>query len=327
MNAPVPGSTRRVTIDRTRRAQLVRGLMLSLVVSRPAARRMLTLLFGGLVIAWLAESWPIGGALAVVAVVGQLVVWRIRLQRSLKRGLGVGQTVWTGYTDSGDLTVTDATGQIWLGRGSAMAVYRRRDHVVVLGRTVSFVLPTELLTDADIDFLEGHGEPATEHTTPAPDLPLALEMSPGIQAQLVSSATRVRATSADFLVPYLSAPMVIGFGVLTRSGPFIAGTVVFGAVCLMPTLRWLGAARKAVRQQYPVGATIRAQVTPEHLVLHVPHRTLMQPLSEYHSRRLTTHTVLLRRDRRRSETTQVLPRALFPESALADLAAGVPRLF
>ena len=183
--------------------------------------------------------------------------------------------------------------------------------MTVLGRATSFVLPGELLTEADIAFLEGHGEAPEEPTTPGPPLPLALEVTPAVQSQIVEGATRVIATSADFLMPYVVAPLLLGFAALTRSLPFLAATTVFCLVNVLLTLPHLASIRKHVRLTYPVGTTIRAEVTPEHLALSTPHRTQRAPWSDHHAHRLTSQTVLLRRNRRRPETMQVLPRALF----------------
>jgi len=214
-------------IDRARHGRLVHDLMFQLIASPRGRRRLLALAVVSLVIGRLGGSWLLGANLTAVAAVVQLLYWRIQMGRSMRRGLGVGQRVAVAYADSGELTVADVTGQIWLPRSSAFIVLRKGDIVTVLGRATSFVLPGELLTEADIAFLEGHGEAPEEPTTPGPPLPLALEVTPAVQSQIVEGATRVIATSADFLMPYVVAPLLLGFAALTRSLPFLAATTVF----------------------------------------------------------------------------------------------------
>lgn len=82
-----------------------------------------------------------------------------------------------------------------------------------------------------------------------------------------------------------------------------------------------------MRTAFPVGFTIRAEAGPEHLALANPHRTVVLPWSTYQAHRLTARVVLLRRERGRPRTTQVLPRALFSDDALAQLAIHVPRTY
>ena len=123
----------------------------------------------------------------------------------------VGQTVSTEWAPDGELVVTDVTGQYRLPRGSVMLVRRNGRNASVYGRSIQFVLPGELLTEDDIAFLEGHASAPRPVEAPAPDLPLSLEVTTEVQAQLLSDATRTTVRTADFLFPYVG---IAGFALL-----------------------------------------------------------------------------------------------------------------
>ncbi len=316
------------TIDRAAKGRAARELMRQCLASRPARRRLAVIAVLAFVSVPLFSSWLLGLALGLVLAVVQLGWWRFRVARSLRRGYDVGQTITVGYLESEEFTVIDQTGQVMLPRGAAMLVLSRGGVVTIFGRSISFVLPGELVSDTDIAFLEGHGEVPTAPKSPAPGLPLALEVTPAVQEALVAAKTRVIATSADFLlVPLVTTPVVVFFAAFAHSRGFMVGAVLFCLACEVPQLLWLSRSRRATRTVFPVGFTVRAEVAAEHLALANPHRTLLLPWSTYHSHRLTPRVVLLRRERGKPGTTQVLPRALFSDDALAVLAAHVPRTF
>lgn len=324
---PAPGSLRTITITRARYSRLLRGLLLDTLVSRASTGRLYIWTLIGLVASWLTGRWAVGILLVIAAVAGTVAWWWIRIRQSLRDGLGVGQTVSTSYTAWGELTVTDITGTISLSRGSAVVVTRTRDRVSVWSRTASFTLPTELLTDQDIAFLEGPGEAPADSSAPVPVLPLGLVVTPNIQARVMAAAVRVRTRSADTLFPFLTPTLLLTIVAVTRSLFYFTLAGLFLLICIGQYLQARQCARIACRSQYPLGATIRAQVTPEHLVVQALTGTLHMRWSEFTARRLTKEALFLRRDRRRPETTLVLPRELFTDDALTDLAKSVPRAY
>ena len=267
--------------------------------------------------------------MAVVAVAAQVVVWWVQAVRSLRSGLAVGQTVTIGYAESGDLTVIDVEGQVWLPRGSAMAVVRWRGLATVLGRTISFVLPGELVGEEDVAFLEGHGELPPGAELSGPVLPLSLEVTPQVQDQLVSQATRLVTTSADFLVPFVLAVPMAGLFAVFENWLWVGIVAGFYALLAVPAILALRRTRRGLRATYAVGRTIRAAVTPEHLLFSTPLGTRQLRWSDVETQRVTPDAVLLRRRRAPLTTTrtEVLPRALFTPDDLAALVAAVPRRF
>lgn len=327
--APVPGSLRTMTITKNRYRMLFRGLLLDALVSGTSVTRFLYVAFFALLCWGLTGRWVVAVVVTAVALAVIVTRWCVRIRACLRTGLAVGQTVTTGYTPWGELTITDVTGTLCLGRGSAALVTRSRDRVVAWLRTTSFLLPTELLTDEDIAFLEGPGEAPGSSAAPAPVpvLPLELVVTERVQARVMAAAVRVRTRSADVLFPLLTPALLLALVAVTRARIFALGAGFFLLVWIGVYLQARHAARTASRAQYPVGATIRANVTPDHLVVQSRSGTTHSRWSEYIARRLTTDAVLLRRDRRHPETTVVLPRELFSERALADLATAVPRSY
>ena len=320
-------AARAVTISRSRHVELARDMHRQVLTSTWALRRFAWLAGVAAVLAWMLDSWLVWG-LAAVGVVVQQVVWRRRILRSLRPGLDVGQTTTVSYTDSGELTIVDATGQVWLPRGSAFSVVRYRGLVTVAGRALSFILPAELLTDADIAFLEGHGDAVAEDAAAAgPTLPVELEVSPSLQSALVAARTRLVVRSADFLVPYVVAPLLIGFAVLSGSRGFVLAMTLFCAVTAAPTVLRLVRQRRLERHRYPVGRTLRGDVTPDHLALSAPHLTAQVPWSDFRARRVSGAVVMLQRKPGDTDETLLLPRELFTPDGLAALAAAVPRTF
>ena len=323
-----PSGWRTVTIDRAAKGRAAHELMRQCLASRPGRRRLTVIAVLAALSVPLFSSWLLGLGFGITLAVLQVGWWRLRIARSLRRGYDVGQTITVGYLESEELTVIDQTGQVMLPRGAAMMVLRRGGVVTVFGRSISFVLPSELVTDTDVAFLEGHGEVPHTATTPAPPLPLALEVTPAVQEALVAAKTRVITRSADFLlVPLVTTPAVVFFAAFAQSWRFMVGALVFCLACQIPQLLWLSRSRRSVRTVFPVGFTVRAEVAAQHLALANPHRTVLLPWSTYQAHRLTTRVVLLRRERGKPGMTQVLPRALFSDDALARLVTAVPRTF
>ena len=315
---------RSLTIDRARHARLVRDLMLQWISSPPGMRRLGGWTALAVVVGWV-FNWPLGVGVAAAAVLMQLTMWHFRVARALRHGLGVGQSITLGYADSGELALEDVTGPLLLPHGSVNAVVRRRGIATVRHREVTFVLPVELLTDADIAFLEGHGDVPERPSVLGPTLPLSLQVTSAVQSRLLADATRSLVTSAAFLISFLPAPILLGAAALLDKWLLIVVAVYFVGMALL-WLRWIRWSRSNIRRAYPVGRTIRGLATAEELMLSTPHRTQRAPWSDYQAHRLTPDTLLLR-GRRHPRFTYAFPRALFPQAALTTMTQAVPRRF
>jgi hypothetical protein len=202
---------------------------------------------------------------------------------------------------------------------------RYRGNITVYGRAISFVLPSELVTESDVAYLEGHGEAPGDVTAAGPNLPLSCPMTVERQQELVAAGTAVVVRSADFLMPWLVAPLLIGVPALVGSLPATAIAVAFAALLTLPGLRGVARTRRGIRRGYPVGRTVRAEATAEHLVLSLPHSTRTMAWSEFSGIRVTQVAVLLRRTRPPlgADSTVVLPLDLFDADALAAASAAV----
>ena len=322
---------RSLTIDRRRHSALVRDILLQTLASSHGRGRLALVGLAGFAIGLVVSqgTWRVALGSAAVAACAQVVVWSGRAVRALRSGLAVGQTVTIGYAESGDLTVIDDEGQVWLPRGSAMAVVRWRGLATVLGRSVSFVLPGELVGADDVAFLEGHGEPPSGPELSGPVLPLSLEVTQEVQDQVVALATRLVTTSADFLVSFVLAVPMVALFVAFENWLWAGIAAGFYALLAGPGVLGVRRTRRGLRATYAVGRTIRAAVTPEHLLFSTPLGTRQLTWSEVDAQRVTSETVLLRRRRAPLTTTrtEVLPRALFTPADLEELTRAVPRRF
>jgi hypothetical protein len=323
----VSSSGRALTIDRARKARIRRDSVLQAINAPRGMRRLAVpgVIAGAVGLA--ASGWPAAVLMLVVGILGQIGWWWLRLGADLRAGLDVGQTVRLDYATSGEISLTDITGQLWFGRGSVMTVLRYRGNAIVVGREMAFVLPRELLTEADIAFLEGHGPAPQEGTALGPDLPLSCEITADVQRRLVAASTRVIAGSADFLMPWISALFVIGVVAYVGSARAIAGTVAFGALLVLPGVRGILRTRQRMRLTYAVGLTVRADVTDERLLLSLKHSTRPLPLRDFSRIGVTTDVVLLRRARRvlAVDRTEILPIALFDAEALTTMSTVISR--
>lgn len=321
----VPG--RVVTIDRARLARMRRDTVLAWIGSRKGTVRLVVLALATALFA-VPAGWPLI-LLVVAPPLGQVCWWWFQTRSYARSGLGVGESISVDYAASGEIGLTDATGQVWLPRGSALAVVRSRGNATVYGRSLSFVVPTEVLTDSDAAFLEGHGDEPHEPTAPTPDLPLSLTITADVQQGTVAAITSAMVRSADFWQPWVSAAVVVGIMALVGSATAVlVAALIMGGLASTTLVRVLRM-RKGIRAAYPVGRTIRARVDPGHFMLSFPHGAQSHPWSDFSHARVTRHAVLLRRPRRRLalDMIMVMPAGLFDADALGTLVAAVPRRF
>ena len=281
----------------------------------------------GLVVLGIARhSWYAGVAVATVLASLQVLVWWLRAERSARNGLAVGQEVSTEWATDGELVVSDVTGQYRLPRGSVMLVQRNGGNASVYGRSIQFVLPGELLTEDDIGFLEGHAAAPEPVEASHPDLPLSLQVTEEVQAQLLADATRSVVRTADFLLPCVVTAGFVVLGLVTSWAGFlgIAGVLL---VLTIPSMLRFARWRKAFLRAFPVGRTLRAEVTSEHVALSTRHGTAVLAWSNFDRIGTTRHNLLLRHRRPffGSTKTTVLPLDLFGPQDLLTIAAAVPR--
>jgi hypothetical protein len=246
--------------------------------------------------------------------------WRYHAYRraaeSSGAGLDVGDSV--SLTRSGDsLDITDRTTTIRLAKGTT-PVRRFRSLVVVYSPELTFLLPSELLTVEDIEFLTG----------PGPDLPLHLEVTPQVQDAVVRRATGVVLRSADFLLGFVVTLSLTVFALATH----LWGVLVVAGIMLVlsaPPVAKLVSLRRRYREFLPVGFTMRGAVTDEGLLVTQANGTVARPWRDYTALRVTPDAVLLRLRRKilARTLTQVWPRALFGPEELGRLATRVRRRF
>jgi hypothetical protein len=325
----VASSGRAITIDRARKARIRRDAVLHAIGAPGGVRRLVVAGVTAGVVGLAVRGWSAAALMVVVGAFAQVAWWWVRTDAGMRAGLDVGQTVRVDYASSGEICVTDSTGRTWLPRGSALAVLRHRGNVTVVGREIGFILPGELLTEADIAFLEGHGPLPEDVTAPGPDLPLSCDVSLDVQRRVVSAATRLVVRSADFLVPWFVAPFLIGIAAYVGSAAAVAITSLFCALTVLPGLLGLRRTRQRIRATYPVGLTLRAGVTTERLLLALKHGTRTLTWREYRELRLTKDVVLLHRAHRPlvADTTTVVPIALFDADALTTMSTVITGRF
>jgi hypothetical protein len=248
--------------------------------------------------------------------------WRVgqywsTARAAVRNGLDVGQTVSISYGEGDVVTFTDVTGRLGCPKGST-PVRRFRSLLTLHSPSLTFVLPAELLTQADVEFLAG----------PGPDLPLSLEVTQAVQDAMVDRATRVVASSADFLLPYMCALAVTVLAAATQLWGVLVVTAFFLALAV-PGLVGLARMRRRFRRIFPVGWTLRAMVTDEQLRVAQANGTVALHWDQYTGLRVIDDAVLLRlrRPLLTRTRTQVLPRALFGPEELGRLQVTVPQRF
>jgi len=323
---PSGTAPRSLTIDRARHARIVRDLVVATARARTGGWWVGAVLVGMVILGIGGHSWYAAAATGAVVVALQLLVWWVLAVRNASNGLGVGQTVSTEWAADGELVVSDVTGQYHLPRGSVMFVRRHGRNATVWGRSIQFVLPGELLTEDEVAFLEGHAAAPEPVDAPSLALPLSLEVTADVQAQLLADATRTVVRTADFLFGYAVAAC---FALLWLVTTWVGFLWVAGALLALhvPAMVRFARWRKAFARAFPVGWVLRAEVTPEHLALSRLHGTAVLAWDGFDRIRATDHSVLLRHRRRPfgATTTTVLPLDLFRSQDILQMAAAVGR--
>jgi hypothetical protein len=238
-----------------------------------------------------------------------------------REGLDIGQSVTLAHGKD-SLDIKDVTGTVKLAKGST-PVRRFRSLVLLYSPTLVFVLPAELFRAEDLTFLSG----------PAPDLPLALDVTPQIQDTMVARRTRLTLTSADFLIGPVTTLASTAFPVAALAAGewawgFLMVPLLF-LVLMIPSLLGIPRIRRKVRETYPVGLELQGQVTDELLRVRTGVGTVYGPWASYTALRVSDDAVMLRLRRRvlAQTKTQILPRALFGPEELGRLEAAVPKRF
>ncbi len=275
-----------------------------------------------------------GVVVALAGVAGWAVLRWLHLGRTMRHGLGVGQSITVRGRIDGDpaVVVTDVTGEVELGRGSVLVVTRFRSYVTVHGRQLSFVLPAGLLTEAEIGFLEGHlatpegSEPAPE---PASALPLSLTLTEDVTARAGAAIVRAVTLSADSMMPVVSALAFLAVGVAVRSGGWLTVGAVIAVVWVLTTPRAALRARAMVRSAYPAGRTLHAEVTADSITTELDAVVLAVRWEMYDACRVSADAVLLRRKGPflSPDVLSVYPRDLFDDASIETLTAALPRQF
>jgi hypothetical protein len=311
---------RSLTIDRRRHRRIVRDLVVATAAARSGQWWFGALVAGVVVLSVTAELWYAGAALALVLVALQVLAWWFVAVRTARDGLDVGHTITRSY-DGDELVLTDVTGQLRLPRGSVLLVRQTGANATVYGRAVSFVLPEEMLDEADIAFLE-------DRVPSGPALPLAVEVTQEVQDRLLADGTRFQLGTADFLLPYVVCIPMALVGIVTPLWGFLVIGAVLFAISGVPGLVRLRRGRASFRRGLPVGWTLRAALTAEGLSVSWPHATVTLAWDTFDRVTATEHNLVLRHRRQSfgSFAATVLPIDLFGPEEVRQLAAAVPGL-
>jgi hypothetical protein len=208
--------------------------------------------------------------------------------------------------------IARATGERVLGAGWAGAVERHGEVAVIRRRgrrTAPLVTPSALVTDDDAARLTA--------AVPAPDtgLPHQLVVTPAIQRDMYAGQLRAMmrhpAMVAVLVLVVICAVLValLPSGLAWRMGLLLVVVIGFVLV-VMP--------RVGIRQIYPVGAVLSADVTEEDLVLDIPGLPQRLRRDRIASIERTPHCLVLHRHG--SARRMVLPRDLLPDEVLGDVA-------
>lgn len=328
----MPGDdARTIVVDRVLHRRLRGDMLLDLALHARWPRAALP----GVLLLGLLVGRPLAGAaLALVGAVGWALVHWVRIGRSLREGLGVGQRVTVAHADTGEpaVVVTDETGEVSLGRGSALVVTRFRGVVSFHGRQLSFVLPTELVTDAEAAFLEGRAArpdgPADDDVPPS-DLAGSLTVTEQVQRAVTDAVSRAVLTSADMLFPLVAGVGVLAVGAASGARPILVLGGVMVAWYVLAAVRTAARVRRGIRAAYSVGRTVHAEVDADALTTQLGAVVHRVHWSTYDARRVSDGAVVLRRRGRSFSPAvfEVLPRGLFDDAAIGHLSGAVRRTF
>lgn len=308
----VPRGPLSVTCDARLRSALASYALRAALTPAAVARVFAMWLLLGLVF------WFASGAFAPFLVVGVVMpatllgLTVLRTLRSVRAALPIGGVVTSSYDAQGRLVITRATGERVLGAGWADAVERRGDVAVIRRRgrrTAPLVTPSALVTEEDAARLTSG--------VSAPDTGLRhqLVVTPAVQKDMYAGQLRAMvrhpAMIAIVVLVVICAVLValLPAGLAWRMGLLLAVALGFVFV-VMP--------RVGIRQLYPVGAVLSADVSEDALLLDIPGLPSRIPLDRLDAVERTPHCLVLHR--RGSARRLVLPRDLLPADVLGDEA-------
>jgi hypothetical protein len=285
----------------------------------------------------------VGIPVALVVLTVQVLLMQRSAVRSFRRMAPPGQVLATRYAD-GALYVATAIGSSALAAGSVDRVERLGDctHIRMLPGRRWALVPAELLTDDDLEFLLGNQAvaPAAGNagnagdagsTTPADltapgssaqagvALPLLHVVTPASRRALQAAVAGHACHSREGRV--LTAGMVLALA----AAALVRDPVTFSLLAVWWALFTVAVAGPALaaRRQRPVGHLIRAAVTPSHLVVQEQDNRSTLPWSSIRSCSPSRGAVIVTLT---SGVVLPLPRALFPDTELARLQQKVRHL-
>ena len=258
------------------------------------------------------------GALATFLVVGlgipalMLGIAVVRTRRSVGEALPLDTTVTSSYDERGRLVIVRATGERVLAPGWASAVQRHGDVAVIRRRgrrTAPLVTPSALVTEADAALL------TSRVSAPPTALPYGVVITPEVQSDLVAGQVRVMlrhpAMAVVIALVLVSAALVLLLPteLAWRMGLLLVVVLLFVLVVLP---------RVGIRQLYPVGTSVGADVDDAALLLDVPGLPQRLPRDQIAAVERTPHCLVVRRHG--SARQLVLPRDLLPDDVLGAVA-------
>lgn len=310
------------TCDDTTLRKLARaGTVSSLASVRAAWPLAVVVGISALAMGFAEHTWVAGLVTAILVSAGLATAIHVRSTKVLRRGVGPGAVLSSGYDNHPRLVISTGAGATGLGAGSVRRVSRWGE-VAVLDlrrRRLRLVTPSRLVTDADAAFLEGTG-PAPARMDLTPDgpgpMPFAHVVTLEDQRQLQRTLTAVLVRRKAFWLVIAMEVTAMGAAIASRTWVLLwLGLTVVAIVAMSP----LGI-RRTIRQVFPVGHEIRAGLAADALLLDVSVATQRIPYDQIEEVRADRHTLLLALPMKRRLT---LPRALLPDEAVTRLTAAV----
>lgn len=316
-----------MTVDRRLHGSLVRSLTVRHLRSR-AVLHLLVVVGLALGVATTTGSALAAAVTAVVTAAALVVGWRALAARSLRWGAAPGQSVTVGYAPTGELSILDVTGRLWLPRGSVQRVLPAGPLTALLGHDLVVALPSDLVDAADTAFLEGDGGPGAPTEPPRPRLRQSCRVDEGVRADLVAAWTRRALRTPDVLLWVVLGLVFLAGGVVALVQGSTGAAVFFAVVALvtvMGCVPFLRRGQETVRTRHPVGAVLRGEVDQQGVTVAGTHSTAFTPWDAYVGHRADGRTLQLRRRDGAFDGVQVLPAALFPPAVVRRIAERIGR--